>query len=99
VFDFNLDHRGEWWWSFPLSPMALWSLGSICAAAALLLGVRALGSAERDLPASAADVPDRPGPVDERPLVGVGVPAGRPAFGAHALTAEDDGASTSRMRW
>jgi hypothetical protein len=98
VFDFNLDHEGEWWWSFPLSPMVLWSLGSICAATALVLCVRALRSAERDLSESAPESEDQSGPAEARRLVGAGVSVGRPASGAHELTAEE-GTATSLIRW
>lgn len=35
VSDFNLNRHIEWWWNAPLSPMAVWAIGSVAFAALL----------------------------------------------------------------
>lgn len=40
VVEFNLDAGKEWWWDVPLSPMAVWLLGTIAFAGLVLLVLR-----------------------------------------------------------
>jgi Predicted membrane protein (DUF2142) len=42
VFAFDLDAGREWWWAVPLSPMALWIVGSAAFGATLFLSARTL---------------------------------------------------------
>jgi hypothetical protein len=60
---FNLDTGAEWWWTLPLSPMAVWLAGSIAYGTVAFLVARRGGVAD-DTPATAeaevpADVPAR----------------------------------------
>jgi hypothetical protein len=65
VFAFNLDTDREWWWALPLSPMAVWLLGSVTFGVAIFLCARALlvrdDDVENSTPAQdSSTVPDEP---------------------------------------
>jgi hypothetical protein len=64
---FNLNHDVEWWWQIPISPMALWFLGTLAFGAGVTLLTREFTTVAPglDTPASTPGVlvdPETPGP-------------------------------------
>jgi hypothetical protein len=49
VFAFNLDTGHEWWWALPVTPMAVWLLGSVTFGIAIFLCARALRAGDQEV--------------------------------------------------
>jgi len=57
----NLDNGAEWWWSIPVSPMALWSIGSIAFALLASILVRETDRIVSSMPATMVTEPESTG--------------------------------------